>query len=323
LTSPFGLVDGIMKDPSTTTLMGDSLDLTFSFKTIPGSCQTGDAVSQNATDTEGCQKHDDENSEANSWTSSVEKEPSSSWIDDFVPLSLCDYLNTRNTVHHNHHLPGDLSFTAVWPSSKSLLEYLLQQEHLEGTNVLELGSGTGWLGITLARNLEHNRIHQLVLTDCRPTWTQANVDAAKQRGILPPVVSNCVSVAPMDWKNDAQVQHVAGMADDSYGWNLILGSDLVYSEDGAHDLANAMAIVLAHNPSTANNRHKPRLVYAHTLGRMPDVDDLWLQELVANGLQWKMLATLPVLLNGTPWEGRSTLLMEIYIPQADTHKREL
>jgi len=120
----------------------------------------------------------------------------------------------------------------------------------------------------------------------------------------------------MDWNDDARVQEVAAMVDTNSGWNLILGSDLVYTEDGLQDLAKAMAILLSHHhhenkPSDGLKISQARLIYAHTEGRLPDLDDLWKEELNSKGLEWTVLATVPVFLNGAPWEGRRVLIMDI------------
>ena len=93
---------------------------------------------------------------------SSSQEKCKEWIDDFVPLSMDDYLDSDPVDNH-----GDASFTGVWHAAKGLIKYLQQQQLQESStssssvhvccsklrNVLELGSGTGWLSITIGRNL--------------------------------------------------------------------------------------------------------------------------------------------------------------------------
>jgi len=244
------------------------------------------------------------------------------WKQDFVPLTIDDYVDSDLFLIDNN---GDASFTGVWHSAKGLLSYLEQQhsngneeqETLLAGDILELGAGTGWLGITLASNLgggggnahdNNTNLKSIVLTDSSRTgataWIQRNLEAAKQQQ-LPNL--ECVSVVPLDWNDQEQVKGVAKLKP----WRVILGSDLIYSEAGAQALAQTMKTLLVES-TRIKAAHSPRIIYGHTLGRMPELDDLFHQALKANGLQWVILEKLPVLCNGAPWEGRSTVVMDIY-----------
>ena len=118
----------------------------------------------------------------------------------------------------------------------------------------------------------------------------------------------CVSVVPLDWNDQEQVRDVAKLKP----WRVIFGSDLIYSEAGAQALAQTMKTLLVES-TRIKAAHSPRIIYGHTLGRMPELDDLFHHALKVNGLQWKILEELPVLCNGLPWEGRSTVVMDIYL----------
>ena len=208
------------------------------------------------------------------------------WIDDFCPLSLDDYLDSDPVDNH-----GDASFTGVWTAAKGLMDYLRRQQQQPKT-ILELGAGTGWLGITIGRNL--SSIRHMVLTDSNHTgavqWTRRNVAAALQQGL--PGMERIETVA-LDW-NDNDCQQVTSLHE--FDW--ILGSDLIYSEDRVRPLAKTIAILLAKQPQA-------RFLYGHTQGRMSEVDLLWEQELKAHGLMWEVQATVP------QWGDQRTVIMEI------------
>ena len=222
----------------------------------------------------------------------------SKWIKDFSPLSMDDYLDGDPVDNH-----GDASFTGVWHSAEKLLSYLEEKAtELFPASVLELGAGTGWLGITMARNLQDSLTHH-VLTDSTRTgavqWTMQNVQAAQKQGILSGNRSSnqCpLMVLPMDWNNAQEIEHVAKL----HSWSLIVGSDLIYSEDGAVALAKCMAQLLQLNPTA-------RLLYAHTQGRIPQLDLLWQDQLRLQGLQCLILDSEPL------WGERRSLIMEIRI----------
>ena len=94
-------------------------------------------------------------------------------------------------------------------------------------------------------------------------------------------------------------------------WNWIVGSDLIYTEEGVQQLAGAMLIMLTDMAATASSG---RIIYGHTKGRMPELDEQWENELRANGLTWNILAEVPVTTQENKvWEGRTTLIMDIFL----------
>lgn len=213
------------------------------------------------------------------------------WIDDFQPLSIDDYLDSDPVDNH-----GDASFTGVWTAAKGLIQYLQDNPaSINPKNVLEVGAGTGWLGITVARNCDS--IQHIVLTDSSHTgavqWTESNVRAARQQGL--PNMDGVEAVA-MDWNEEEQVAKAMSM----YEFDLMLGSDLIYSEDRIQPLVRTISTLIGHNSLKA-----PRFLYAHTKGRMPEMDEIWEKELRAHGLSWKVLARTP------QWDQRETIVMEI------------
>jgi hypothetical protein len=271
----------------------------------------------------------------------------------FQPLSLDDFLE-RQESDSGAVCAGDYSCTGVWQSARGLLEYLVYQHHhlkkittniddnhsststkafvedgqeepsrdnvsppppsLHGS-ILELGAGTGWLGLQLAHHLGPKRCQRMLLTDRQGAWLQENIREAKRQGLC----CDNVHAQTMDWGQCKDVEHVAA----SGPWNYVLGSDLVYSEEGVHYLARTMAILAGCHQCSYENENDasltttvaspPRILYAHTQGRMPELDNLWQEELQRHGLTWKIVTQLPVRTgDGQVWQGRTTLVMDIF-----------
>ncbi|CAB9518544.1 expressed unknown protein [Seminavis robusta] len=229
-------------------------------------------------------------------------ETGSKWINDFELLTMDEYLDQPDLVDSH----GDASFTGVWDAAKELAEYLLTNTKTNTntntntnigspTRILELGSGTGWLGITLARNGFGNNKSKdtsiIVLSDNPHNgavqWTQRNLDAAKTVQQLPHLDN--VQVVPLDWNDVAQIRHVAKMQP----WDLIIGSDLIYTEEGCCALAKTMAELLNQQQQQSTTNNKCRILYAHSQGRMPELDVLWKQQLQLQGLTFQIVASKP------------------------------
>jgi len=279
-------------------------------------------------------------------------------------------------------------------------------------SILELGSGTGFLGIHLAYNLKQKQQQQqscssranttttttttstrqtkhrytVTLSD-NPTsgayfWTRANLEKAlKQQQQLEheqyETITNqennnnpdedwCrdgtvtatttgissanantnananknanvnvnVNVIPFDWSCREQRREVSTEMDD---WDLILGTDLIYTEEGCVHLVRAMASLLllhqhdeqpqeeaqrrtqieeggndqepaATTTTTTTRRNKNRrILYGHTSGRMEGLDQKFENELTDQGLRWTILERIPL----PSWSERSTTIYDI------------
>ena len=78
----------------------------------------------------------------------------------------------------------------VWPAARRLLEYIEATKPPEivneGARILELGSGTGWMGMTLAANLPDAT--QLCVTEMEAggalTWLRKNVARNEDDGFF-------------------------------------------------------------------------------------------------------------------------------------------
>eukprot|EP00746_Dinoflagellata_sp_MGD_P150557 gnl/MRDRNA2_/MRDRNA2_82402_c0_seq1.p1 gnl/MRDRNA2_/MRDRNA2_82402_c0~~gnl/MRDRNA2_/MRDRNA2_82402_c0_seq1.p1 ORF type:complete len:334 (+),score=63.18 gnl/MRDRNA2_/MRDRNA2_82402_c0_seq1:58-1002(+) len=171
---------------------------------------------------------------------------------------------------------ADQCNTLVWPAAHRLAEYVNQSCRDIGLTedccrVLELGSGTGWLGVTLAQQLPI----QVVVTDCESAMPnlKMNVDqmlrSCKELQTDAPGKGS-VSCATFDWF-DATIPVDERPSRSPLGedWHCILGSDLIYNPDGAELLPHVFSELLSKCPNAM-------LLYAHTLYRFgstgPDLE---------------------------------------------------
>ena len=208
-----------------------------------------------------------------------------------------DALTIASPPLHRPNTPQETATAAttgghVWPAARRLLEYVEAARPpwavRRGARILELGAGTGWMGMTLAANLPS--ADRVCVTETRAggalKWLRRNVarneDGAEEVLWRPGVVH----VEACDWtaysdedgtdastsKNDASRDDddddddPTGSTPLSAGinprleaieWDVIVGSDLVYDDDGVRYLPRVVRHFLRNN----NSRH---FLYAHT-----------------------------------------------------------
>lgn len=167
----------------------------------------------------------------------------------------------------------------VWDAARTLLQLLeARPQYLTGRPaVLELGSGTGWLGMTLACRFG---LSEMVMTEAVEggalEWLSLNL---KRNEHLP--ISSC-RVAALDW---AWAEHPPSgpncpelLLDRQ--WDVVLGSDLVYNEVGVEMLPRVLAALA--RPGTC-------MLYAHTLNRFEFMDHDFLRALWSSGLSFRLV----------------------------------
>jgi predicted nicotinamide N-methyase len=196
----------------------------------------------------------------------------------------------------------------TWAAAYRLADYLaaafaelgLSQP---GLRIIELGSGTGWLGATVARNCPSASLVCLTEQEGGVPWLQHNVELNRQRGLG---LAN-VRVQACDWRHvatggggggggsgtgdqqparpPAAAAVAAAAGDDAppidlqgTAWDLCLGSDLIYNEVGSTCLPRVLAALAG--PSTC-------ILYCHTKHRFDLLDLEFFQNLEACGLECK------------------------------------
>jgi predicted nicotinamide N-methyase len=165
----------------------------------------------------------------------------------------------------------------VWDAAVELLNFIESQPSLmhSGSSVLELGAGTGWLGMTLASRVDIGRMCMTELVEGGALeWLNYNVDLNRDAGLA----LDTVCTAPLDWTwMDSQASAPAECFELlRTQWDFVIGSDLVYNDAGMQML-----------PRVLNTLAQPetRILYSHTFNRFELLDRDFLEALTREGLQ--------------------------------------
>jgi len=125
-------------------------------------------------------------------------------------------------------LAGITTHLSLWPAAACLVRWLEGRRaeldlDRDGLQILELGSGTGWLGMTLVANLERPTV---VLTEREEAISdlRALCKAGVARG------AGALRVEVLDWRDF----HPGALGSptwlrDSGGFDIVLGTDLVWN----------------------------------------------------------------------------------------------
>ncbi|CAE7480294.1 Prpf6 [Symbiodinium sp. CCMP2456] len=150
---------------------------------------------------------------------------------------------------------------------------------------LELGSGTGWLGMSLARNLVAMPARSMtVLTERRGdamTFLMNNIEFNIAEGL--PLEDLRADI--LDWSDwEGSVDPPESMVTESAkDFDLLLGSDLAYNSCVAAMLVDVLRWFLSQKPQLL-------VLLAHRLRRQPDVDVAFFQGLLKKGLDYNAVA---------------------------------
>lgn len=167
----------------------------------------------------------------------------------------------------------------IWPAARALVRHL-ESRPLSGS-VLELGSGTGWLGILMACNSPE--LHEIMLSEYSLgiAWLERNIELNRARFRCPLRVVECdwqwfAPGAPEADRVSAErfVRHAA--------WDVVIGSDLVYNDAGMIGLPRCIAAIAEACPHC-------KILYAHTLHRFDNCDIEFFSNLHQNGLFYREL----------------------------------
>ena len=163
----------------------------------------------------------------------------------------------------------------VWPASmrfEKFLQSIYSGNDSHRLSVLELGSGCGWLGMSLAQSFTSWDVSMSEQSSFGALdWLNHNI-------ALNPLIS--VSSVELDW---CQVSPDSK----NRAWDLIIGCELVYSYIGARLLPSVIRELLTSKNSVC--------YYAHTMHRFPPIDQVFLAELARQSLYYEIVSGPKVL----------------------------
>lgn len=197
---------------------------------------------------------------------------------------------------HERRLEGRTTHGMIWPASTWLLEFLSEERILddaaaskEGTlKILELGAGTGWMGLNIAHHLG-SRAH-ITITEIGDGMPDLERNCSETCASLS---LNNVSTAECDWaylmgENDARqkegIQELLATR-----WDFVVGSDLAWN--------SVVAVLLPHALSAFITQGQTRVLYAHEPKHNYKAHDLFLETCQTCNLRMTPLHVL------VPWAG--------------------
>eukprot|EP00746_Dinoflagellata_sp_MGD_P166207 gnl/MRDRNA2_/MRDRNA2_95943_c0_seq1.p1 gnl/MRDRNA2_/MRDRNA2_95943_c0~~gnl/MRDRNA2_/MRDRNA2_95943_c0_seq1.p1 ORF type:complete len:251 (-),score=52.62 gnl/MRDRNA2_/MRDRNA2_95943_c0_seq1:660-1412(-) len=159
----------------------------------------------------------------------------------------------------------------TWPAAVSFAHWLEKNKNEVGldkpnVHILELGSGNGWLGCVLARNLPN--VERIELTDLPHAVSELEADChnfAKKYSVKKPCVF------PLNW-DDLR----CGVKRRNE-WDILLGSDLVWTRNGAEFFPQTISALFESSKPGA------KAYYAHWV-RSPALVPILLQAFSDTGL---------------------------------------
>ena len=156
----------------------------------------------------------------------------------------------------------------VWKASIDFFDWLNQVPEIQRKEcrIIELGSGCGWLGLRLCKELPHLNLTMTEQGNFGAlSWLAHNVELNK---------SINVQVIELDWANvSAEVTERS--------WDLVLGSELVYSYEGARLLPRVISKLL--------NTPDSVCYYCHSLYRFEAIDEVLIEEFKSNNLRFDVV----------------------------------
>jgi len=158
----------------------------------------------------------------------------------------------------------------VWAGSQHMRSCIITEiRKLDCCHILELGAGTGWLGLNLAA--ECASVHRMTLSE-HPDALQSLNDHVRRVAAELPQVTRCVSTVQFEW--GSTVDEVP-----SGPFDLIYGADLVYS------MATLRLLPIALRALLRESGHHTRALLQHTSGRKREVDAALESEFLSAGLR--------------------------------------
>jgi predicted nicotinamide N-methyase len=136
---------------------------------------------------------------------------------------------------------GDYGLT-VWPGAEQLARYLQQNaEQYAGKSACELGAGLGLVGILAAKM---NIFGTLRITDGAPTECSMLRDNLTRNGLVEELA------AELPWEDVHAAEKVKAEASCAEGFDVVMGSDIVYEDDCIGPLVQSVLRLLKPGPDS-------------------------------------------------------------------------
>ncbi|KAN0041689.1 hypothetical protein ACTFIV_004235 [Dictyostelium citrinum] len=154
-------------------------------------------------------------------------------------------VNVKLNVLDSASTDFDLTGQVIWPSAQVLTQYIIKnQDEYKNKKILEVGSGVGVCGLFLAKlgqpcTLSDN--NEIVLDLLRLNVEESTADGYK---------CDCIK---LDWGNQEDMDnclHKSKEKDDIGGFDMIIGSDIVYWKIGIVPLFKTVSYLLKHNDNS-------------------------------------------------------------------------
>ncbi|KAM9977015.1 hypothetical protein ACTFIR_010867 [Dictyostelium discoideum] len=234
----------------------------------------------------------DDNSDIGQHQPSQQQQPQQNNNDDNDDMSVGDLFLNKSYVKKTLEYFGvnvnlnvldsastdfDLTGQVIWPSAQVLTQYIIKnQEEYKNKKILEVGSGVGVCGLFLAKlgqpcTLSDN--NEIVLDLLRLNVEESTADGYK---------CDCIK---LDWGNQEDMDNclLKSKDDDNSaagGFDMIIGSDIVYWKIGIVPLFKTVSYLLKHNDDNS------RFVTCYQ-SRSTQTDNYLLEQATLHGFEYE------------------------------------
>jgi len=185
----------------------------------------------------------------------------------FISLAQAPCVSADHAREAKASADGSCTAGTVWDAGIVLAAHVFekyqcgtQKSDVSAVRCLDLGSGTGIVGIAAAASGSFSRV---VLTDLPSVTPLLERNAASNQPNLPSTVQ--LETVPMRWDDDGDLRRVASLGP----FHLIVGGDLLYRPQVVQPLLHALSALTTRNTIAllaASLQHSPETIrlFKHT-----------------------------------------------------------